>query len=95
MTKEIIFDHESLQDRKSIKKYLKVITDGLAKGVISFNDGVSQTTLEPDGLVVFRVTASHERERKNLTISLNWKDPDAFEAAESHSLKISSEDAVG
>lgn len=38
MKTENIFNHESLQDRKAIIKYLKAIIDGISKGALSFAD---------------------------------------------------------
>lgn len=90
MSKNTVFDHESLQDRKSIKKYLKVIMDGLSKGVITFSDGATNTTLEPDGLVAFRVAVSDDRGQKNLAISINWKDADGDESTGAQPLQITS-----
>jgi len=94
MTNKAIFEHESLQDRKSVKKYLKVVMDGLSKGVITFSDGSAITTLEPGGLVEFRVSVSDDRGFKNLSLSMAWKDTDNNEGSSGKALQISSEDMI-
>ena len=53
------FRHESLQDQDSIRKLLEAITDGLAKGKMSFSDGDGEIVLEPDGLLRLKVTATN------------------------------------
>jgi amphi-Trp domain-containing protein len=90
MTDAPIFDHESLQDRKSIKRYLKAITDGMSKGSLSLSNGTADTKLEPDGLIRLRVEVNRPSGRCELTIKMDWHDKDAVSIA-NDPLVISSE----
>jgi len=67
------FKHESLQDRKTIKKILKSIIRGVGKGVISFRDGDRQFEMKPQGLLHFKLAASQQRERNRLVIEISWQ----------------------
>ncbi len=86
-----IFGHESLQDRKSIEAYLKAMTDGVSKGVLSLSDNANEITLNPDGLIRFNVEVHSERNRRRLLITLDWKEEDESASDDSGILVISAE----
>jgi len=91
METENLFRHESLQDRKTIIKYLKAIKDGISKGALSFADDANEITLTPDGLIRLKVNVlSHENTRE-LQISFNWKETDIDEDSDPGSLSISTD----
>ena len=90
-SKQLFFEHESLQDRKSIKAYLKAITDGVSKGVLSLTDNVNKTTLNPDGLIRLNVEVVGERNRRQLQIVLDWKEDDEEARDDSGALVISAD----
>ncbi len=77
MDKDDLFEHISLQDRKSIRKYLKAVTDGVGNGMLSLADNDGEITLSPDGLIRLNVRVSRERDRRELHITLDWKEHDA------------------
>jgi len=90
-TKQRIFGHESLQDRKSIKNYLKAVTDGVSRGVLSLADNANQITLSPDGLIRLNVEVQGDRNRRKLLIALDWKEEDGHAEDDSGTLVISAE----
>ena len=91
MNKQGFFKHESLQDRRSIKKYLKAVTDGVSKGTLSLSDDTNDLTLSPDGLIRLNVEVRGERDRRELNITLDWKEDRPEETDDSGALVISAE----
>lgn len=67
------FTHESLQDKNSIRELLKAISNGISKGKIILEDEDGVLTMEPDGLLHLKVTASQEDERNRLNIRITWQ----------------------
>ena len=67
------FTYESLQDQDSIKDLLKAISSGISKGRIVLEDEDGVLTMEPEGLLHLKVTASQEDERNRLNIRITWQ----------------------
>jgi len=86
-----IFNHESLQDRKTIHKYLKAINDGISKGALSFADDNNEITLTPDGVIRLKVEVSRQDHRHELQILINWNESDYLEEDDSGALVISAD----
>ena len=91
MKTENIFSHESLQDRKTIIKYLKTINDGIAKGALSFADDASEITITPDGVIRLKVNILKQDNKRELQISLNWKETDSTKKCDPGILTISTD----
>jgi amphi-Trp domain-containing protein len=91
MKTEKLFKHESLQDRKTIIKYLKTINDGIAKGALSFADDTNEITLTPDGVIRLRVEVIKQENNRELQISFNWKESDSTRSSDTCTLMISSD----
>jgi len=68
------FRHESLQDRKTIRKLLESITDGLEKGTLNFSDGSGEIQMQPEGLLHLKLSAAKEEGRNRLSIRMTWHD---------------------
>lgn len=73
------FRHESLQDDRSIVRYLRELTEGFANGKLTFSDKDGEITLEPQGLIRFELGASKRPERYALTLRFTWKAPEQKE----------------
>ncbi|MCP4129202.1 MAG: amphi-Trp domain-containing protein [Gammaproteobacteria bacterium] len=67
------FRHESLQDTKTIQEILKSITNGVAKGSLSFSDEDGEIIMEPEGLLNLKVTASQDERRHRINIRITWQ----------------------
>jgi len=67
------FRHESLQDAASIQEILTAISDGLAKGKVSFSDADDKIVMRPEGLLHMKVTASQEEDRDRISIRVSWQ----------------------
>ena len=70
---KLSFRHESLQDAKTIKGILKALTDGMAKGVLSFSDEDDSIELKPQGLMNLKITASQEDNLNRVNIRITWQ----------------------
>lgn len=71
------FRHESLQDRESIKELLKALTRGIGKGKVQFNDDNGEITMEPEGLLNLKITATQEDRRHRINIRITWQEEGA------------------
>jgi len=67
------FRHESLQDATSIQEVLLAISDGIAKGKVSFSDSDDKIVMRPEGLLHMTVTASQEEDRDRISIRVSWQ----------------------
>lgn len=91
MKTETLFNHESLQDRKTIVKYLKAINDGISRGALSFADDSNEITLTPNGVIRLKVNVLCQDNTRELQIRFNWKESDV-DAAESPGTLVISAD---
>ncbi len=66
------FRHESLQDKATIRDLLEAITDGVAKGKLTFSDGDEEILMEPKGLLRLKLTATQQEDLHRLKISIWW-----------------------
>jgi amphi-Trp domain-containing protein len=89
MDKRYTFEHDSLQDRKSIRKYLKAIMEGVGKGTLSLADENGEVSLNPDGLMHLSVQVQSERDRRRLSITIDWRETDPNSADNTGALIIS------
>lgn len=81
------FRHESLQDERSISRYLTALTEGFESGTLKLSDREGEITLEPHGLIHLQVQASRKTDRLRLTLKFTWKPPDG-ESEDSGPLRI-------
>lgn len=68
-----IFQHESLQDTKTIQELLKSVTKGIARGKLNFSDEDGEILLEPEGLLNLKLTASQDELTHRLNIRITWQ----------------------
>jgi amphi-Trp domain-containing protein len=66
------FQHESLQDVKSIGEYLRAIIQGLETGYLDLSDDSGQLVLHPSGLLGLEVRAKRRGNRAKLQVELTW-----------------------
>jgi len=67
------FRHDSLQDVTSIQQIIKAINEGLVKGKLNFSDEEGEITLEPEGLLSLKVSASQESNKHQFSIKVSWQ----------------------
>jgi amphi-Trp domain-containing protein len=68
------FKHESLQDRESISKYLKTLTDGFQASELIFRNDVEQIILNPEGMIQMELKAKRKDKKVKLSLKLEWKE---------------------
>lgn len=88
MTTDDDFRHESVQDRRSIVKYLQAITAGIEQGQISFKTQEHSLTLEPSGMLELQVRAKRKGGRVELGIKLYWREDQEEPSAEPLEIKV-------
>jgi len=86
------FQHESLQDSKSIGEYLRAIIEGLESGFIDLSDDGGQLVLHPSGLIGLELHAKRKGNRARLQIELSWSEDKG--SARSDSLRVRSSEAA-
>ena len=70
---EQVFEHESLQSRRSIVAYLQALQEGFETGTLTLSDPEGRIALKPNGLVHFEVQATQKRDRIRLVLRFQWK----------------------
>ncbi len=73
---------DTIQDRDSIRAYLKQIIKGLEKGSLTLTHGDTELALHPSELMQLHLAAESQSGRQSLTIRVSWaQEP---EKSESH-----------
>ena len=67
------FRHESLQNRDSIQTILQALTEGIAKGKVSFSDDDDSISMAPDGLLNLKLIVSQEDNRNRINLRITWE----------------------
>ena len=67
------FQHESLQDAKSIKKMLTAISEGIAKGKLKFSDEEDEILFQPEGLMKLKISAAQDGYQQRFNIKVSWQ----------------------
>jgi amphi-Trp domain-containing protein len=68
------FRHESLQNRDSIQAILNALTEGIAKGKVTFSDDDDNISMTPEGLLNLKLTVSQEENRNRINLRITWED---------------------
>jgi len=68
------FQHESIQDRDTIIKYLTTFAEGFQKGEIEFRAGTDEIVIKPEGLIQMEVKVKSTGRKSKLTIKFSWKE---------------------
>ena len=82
------FRHESLQDADSIQAILTAVSEGLAKGKVTFSDEDDKLVMRPEGLLHLKVTASQEENYHRINLRVSWQVEDD-RVKKKKSLKVS------
>jgi amphi-Trp domain-containing protein len=68
------FRHESLQNCDSIQAILNALTEGIAKGKVTFSDDDDKISMKPEGLLNLKLTVSQEDNRNRINLRITWED---------------------
>ena len=81
------FDHESIQDRQSIRQYLKTLKEGLKNGSLMFASENEKITLTPAEMMRLSVKTKKKDGKSKLSIKLSWDDS-TVESSKEKSISI-------
>ena len=84
---KISFKHESLQNAKAIREVLKAISTGIAEGKLTFSDEDDEISLQPQGLLRLKVTASQGANKNKVSVSFGWYNEDEKPVKKNLSIK--------
>jgi amphi-Trp domain-containing protein len=68
------FEHESIQDKRSIQQFFVTLADGIEKGRIILCAENEQALLTPTELIRFSIKTKKKSGKSKLSIKLTWKD---------------------
>ena len=74
MENEQDFQHESVEDKESLVKYLQTLSDGFLKGRIEFKSGQDKIILTPRGLIQIELEVKSRNKKSKLSMKFSWKD---------------------
>jgi len=69
---EFIF--ESLQDKRSIAKFLNTLNNGFASGKLLLGSSKKCLVLEPQGIIKFDVVGKRKNGQIKLKLKFSWKE---------------------
>ncbi|HLT38758.1 MAG TPA: amphi-Trp domain-containing protein [Enhygromyxa sp.] len=81
------FRHESVQDRRSIVKYLQALTAGIENGHLELGTSEHMLELEPGGLLELEVLAKRKAGKVKLVVKLHWREHDDEQTSEALQIK--------
>ncbi len=67
------FQHESIEDRESVIKYLETLCEGFRKGSIEFSSDRDTITLKPSNLVHVEIKVKNQEQKSKLSLKISWK----------------------
>lgn len=67
------FTHESLQDRKSIIKYLSALSEAFQQGKLQLSRDSETFAMEPPELVKFDLRAKQKGGSAQIVLKFSWK----------------------
>lgn len=84
MAKKEAFEHESIQDSQTIKKYFQALIDGFENKRIVFTSSARQIVLNPGELIELEIKAKKKGDKNKVSLKMSWKDdlPEAEPAAD-------------
>lgn len=77
MTGTDTFEHESIQDRQSIRQYFNTLIEGIEKGSLTLNSENDNILLTPTERVRFSIKTRKKPGKSKLTIKLVWNESTA------------------
>ncbi|MCK9195945.1 MAG: amphi-Trp domain-containing protein [Syntrophales bacterium] len=77
MEEEKTFQHESVEDKDSIVKYLQTLSEGFRKRKLEFQSGQEKIVLEPAGLIQVEIKVKNRSRKSKISLKFTWKDQPA------------------
>jgi amphi-Trp domain-containing protein len=67
------FQHESIQDAKTIRKILNAISESIEKGKLEFSDEDDTIEFSPNGLMQLKISATQDGNQHRFNIKVSWQ----------------------
>lgn len=77
MQEKQTFKHESIEDAKSIQRYIEALSQALKSGKLSFSDGDQKIEMSPSDLMHLKLSASKEGGNNRFSLRVTWQDEKA------------------
>ncbi len=90
MSDEGNFFHESLQDKQTIKGFLRSLEQGLEKGNIVLSSQDNEFVLNLPNLMKLTLKAKKKGQKSKLEIMIDWQEKKVKQDDENNQLSISS-----
>ena len=74
MSQDDKFAFESVQDCRTIQRYLQALQEGFEQGRIVLNSEGSEICLNPGGYMKFEVSVKKKGSENKLAIKVSWND---------------------
>lgn len=87
MSQDEKFEFESVQDCRTIQKYLQALQEGFEQGRIVLSADGSEICLNPAGYMKFQVAVKKKGAENKLSLKVVWKDK-SDQALESGTISI-------
>jgi len=68
------FNYESMQDSRSIVKYLEAVAQGFDSGRLLFCSGKNELLLKPQGMLQFLLKARRKDGQVKVSLKVSWKE---------------------
>lgn len=68
------FSYQSVQDAKSLARYLRALADGIEQGSLAFERKDTRLVMSPTGLVGISVEAKGKDGRMKLGVKMAWRE---------------------
>jgi amphi-Trp domain-containing protein len=70
------FEHDSLQDPRSVARYLNAIREGIEAGRLSFTQDGEEISFFPQEVMHLEVKAKKKDGKAKLSIRITWRETD-------------------
>ncbi len=68
------FEHESIQDTRSIVEYLEALVEGFRQGRLLLRTDERALSFSPQGLLHLEIKAKRGGSRNKIAFKISWKD---------------------
>lgn len=82
------FKHASLQEAQAVAGYLRSLAAGLEQGTLTLKRDGRTTTLTPQGLLKFSVSAKRHDDHARLSLKLAWQTRDEADLEAARTFEI-------
>jgi amphi-Trp domain-containing protein len=83
------FLYESIEDAKTIQRFIEALREGIEKGKIKLSSNGDEIVLKPGNLLKLSVKARKKGGTEKLSLKIAWKDQKKVNVETNNKMKIS------